>query len=381
MHTFDPFAESFTLAAQLRPESTAIAAAGLIERDTDNTIRLLHVDPAALDNLGRNLESGAAEQGQWAILSHYGHRAAVLIETNVPATGTRDPDLSDLPVGASGHPNGVIEHDADAGSRYWVFTGFDLDSREWEAQEATQAFFTERCDRLTAAGWDVHNLHRLDREPATAEQWADRWCITAAAEAVLAVNFESLPGTSIDVDHHPDDEVAVELWRWTRAWAEEQLGYLGGTEVRKEAEDYLLRLDPNLMRDYLRHAATAPAHLAMAGAVGARLGTAPHDDTALLDRLDTLAQRIWAAGPSAREGYARWSSWRTRVNARLDHHRREPLHLAVERHSHFGPMRHVIDHPVNLRLAIESFGLTGRNSPRPAAPPSSNRSSRGRGRS
>jgi hypothetical protein len=143
------------------------------------------------------------------------------------------------------------------------------------------------------------------------------------------------------------------LWQWTNGWADEQLGYGVGEAHRKIAEDQLARLDPGLVRDYLRHAATAPAHIAMASAVGARLDTAPGGDSALLDRLEERAQRLWSTGASAHESVDRWSSWRRGLEAHRQELANQALHLAVERHPHPGLTERVITRPADMRRAID----------------------------
>lgn len=340
----------FTLAAELRPESTALGATGLVAPDPfDRTGRWARTETGGLDVCVRDLEAGAADRGQWAILSHPRYPRSVLVEANVPAVRPDVDPLEQVP-NAQLWPVGVVEHDPQAGSRYWVYTGPELEDGGWVATDAADAFFQERCGVLTSYGWETASV---DTHPAAAvdqQTWADRWCIVATAEAALAASRQDLffavdaAGTSLAPP--PGDDVALHLWDWTAGWATEQLerDFISET-TRKNAEARLARVDAGLVRDYLRHAATAPAHVAMATAVGARLDTAPGSDFELLARLEERAQRLWSAGANASEGYDRWVTWRQGLDVRQQELANQPLHLALERHSHPGPSEQVITRP------------------------------------
>jgi hypothetical protein len=169
MHSFDrTLASYFTLAVQLRPESTAIAATGLVAPDPfDDTGQWARTEKGALDICARDLERQAADGGWWTILSHPSYTRSVLLESVVP---NAYPDVDPLEQLPNAHlwPAGVIEHDSEFGSRYWVYTGPDLEEGGWVATDAADRFFQERWSILTSTGWESND--HLSGPPDTADQ-------------------------------------------------------------------------------------------------------------------------------------------------------------------------------------------------------------------
>lgn len=385
MHSYDrTLASYFTLAVQLRPESTALAATGLVAPNPfDHTGQWARTEKGALDICARDLERKATDGGWWTILSHPSYARSVLLESVVPNEYPEVDPLEQLP-NAQLWPTGVIEHDSEFGSRYWVYTGPDLEEGGWIATDAADRFFQERWSILTSTGWESHG--HLSGPPDTADQqaWGERWCIVASAEAVLAVDGDllfALDAADAGLVPQRGDKVASLLWQWTNGWADEQLDYGVGEAGRKNAEDQLARLDPGLVRDYLRHAATAPAHIAMATAVGARLDTTPASDFELLARLEERAQLLWSVGARDHNSISRWTSWRQSLDTRQQELANQPLHLALERHAHPGPAEQVITRPYNRQHTVDSNAeaLSTRKA-KPPAPDRPGRAHRGGGR-